>query len=254
MLDLSGKTAVVTAGCNGIGLTISKCLADLGANVVVTSRNDEVVGLAWKTFKGYEGRIYARKLLFDRNSVKNFFTQVVTEFGGVKVLVNCAGGRFQGKSVEEIDADDFVANINAGVVTAFECSRTSVELREQTHVESIINIGSIYGRQAVDHRIYPDLSKQTSVAYAAAKGALIQMTRYLAAYWAPLGIRVNCLNVGGIYRAQDMEFLSRYNARVPMGRMAEPEEVAGTVAFLASDASSYITGEAINVDGGLHAW
>ena len=127
-------------------------------------------------------------------------------------------------------------------------------MRDKTNIRSIVNIGSIYGRHAVDHRIYETPDRQTPITYACAKAAVAQMTRYLAAQWAPLSVRVNCVSPGGVKRAQTAEFYRRYSSRIPMGRMAEPNEIAGAVAFLASDASNYITGVDLSVDGGLHVW
>jgi NAD(P)-dependent dehydrogenase (short-subunit alcohol dehydrogenase family) len=138
--------------------------------------------------------------------------------------------------------------------TAFLCAQAVMSIHDKTKTSSIINIGSIYGSMAVDHRIYEDPSYQSPIAYACSKGALIQMTRYLAAYWAPRGVRVNCVSAGGIRGDQTPEFLARYNGRVPMARMAEAGEVSAAIAFLASDASSYMTGVDLPVDGGLHAW
>ena len=125
---------------------------------------------------------------------------------------------------------------------------------DRAATRSIVNVGSIYGSLAVDHRIYEDAERQTPIGYALAKGALVQMTRYLAAYWAPQGVRVNCVSAGGIKRAQTPGFYANYSSRVPMARMAEAEEIASAVAFLAGDASSYITGVDLLVDGGLHVW
>ena len=115
-------------------------------------------------------------------------------------------------------------------------------------------MGSIYGHLAVDHRIYLTPAAQTGISYAIAKAGLSQMTQYLAAYWATKNIRVNCVSPGGIKREQDPAFLANYNQKVPMGRMAEPQEVATAVRFLVSDDSSYITGQDLLIDGGMHIW
>jgi NAD(P)-dependent dehydrogenase (short-subunit alcohol dehydrogenase family) len=142
----------------------------------------------------------------------------------------------------------------ANIVQVFNMCKAVVARGSETHVSAIVNIGSIYGVVAVDHRIYLDPLHQATVAYASAKAGLVGMSRYLAAYWAPNGIRVNCVSPGGIKRQQDPEFYANYSRRVPMGRMATEEEVASTVAFLVMPASRFITGQNIMVDGGLTIW
>jgi NAD(P)-dependent dehydrogenase (short-subunit alcohol dehydrogenase family) len=124
---------------------------------------------------------------------------------------------------------------------------------------SIVHTGSIYGLMGPDHRIYEGSEYLGSTissppVYSASKGGVIGLTRYLATYWAKDGVRVNAVTPGGIQSGQNDEFQKRYGARVPMGRMAQADEVAAGVLFLASDASSYVTGQNLHVDGGLSAW
>lgn len=252
--DLTGQVAVVTAGCKGLGLDVARTLAALGARVIGTSRSADTVAACNATWAAEMPGLEARQLDFQSQSCDRLFAEIAAAHGGLHILVNCAGGRFPATTPEETTAADFLAEIEASVVTAFTCSQRLVAARESTKVRAIVNVGSVYGELAVDHRIYLDPAKQTPIAYAAAKAALVQMTRYLAAYWAPLGIRMNCVSPGGIKRAQAADFLARYGARVPMGRMGEASEIAGVVAFLASPASAYVTGENIMADGGLHVW
>ena len=242
---------MVTAGCGGVGVTIARTLTSLGARVIATSRD---AGRAADFEAGTQGRILGRVLQFEPQAAAQFVSEVVEELGSLDVLVNAAAGRTAGTSVEQTKADDMLSMFRDGCVTAFVVSQATMAAHARTGTRSIINIGSIYGSLAVDHRIYDDPSHQTAVAYACAKGALVQLTRYLAAYWAPLGVRVNSVSAGGIKRAQAPGFYAKYSARVPMGRMADPEEIAGAVAFLACDSSSYITGLDLIADGGLHVW
>ena len=248
--DLTGKVAVVTAGCGGIGASIAETLAQLGASVIATSRDPERARLFESL---HNGRIRGRVLRFDAASVQDFVRDALDEYGRIDVLVNAAAGRAPGISVEATGPDDLIGQFRDGCVSAFLVSQAVVATR-QAGVRSIVNIGSIYGSLAVDHRIYEDLNRQTPIGYAMAKAALVQMTRYLAACWAAEGIRVTCISAGAVKRAQTPGFYSNYSFRVPMQRMAEASEIASAAAFLASDASSYITGVDLMTDGGLHVW
>lgn len=254
MADLTGKIAIVTAGCSGAGSSISEKLALAGAKVIATSRDPETVKDLNIKWSGVENMPEARCLTFEAEAVDSFFKAVISDYGSANILVNAAAGRFAQKPVEATTAQDIIHDVESSVVSSFLCSQTLVNNIEKSHVESIVNIGSIYGSLAVDHRIYDSPEKQSSISYAIGKSALEHMTRYLAAYWAHYGVRVNCVSPGGIKNAQEQSFLDKYNARVPMGRMAEYHEISGPVLFLAGEDSSYITGEIIMVDGGLHTW
>ena len=249
--DLSGRVAVVTAGCAGVGASIAQGLAARGARVVATSRDRERA-LAFE--RDAKGGVLGRRLVFEAEAVAMFVAEIVGQLGSLDILVNAAAGRFPGGAVETATAEALLAEFRDGCVTSFMLSQAVMAAHEHTRTRSIVNIGSIYGSLAVDHRIYEDPSRQTSIGYACTKAALVQLTRYLAAYWAPKGVRVNCVSAGGIRRAQTPGFSANYSARVPMGRMAEPDEITGAAIFLASDASSYVTGVDLLVDGGLHVW
>lgn len=249
---LDGRVAVVTAGCAGLGHDIAERLAALGATVVATSRRAEAV--EQHNAAGAAGGIEARRLVFEDAEVDAFFAGIAADHGRIDVLVNAAARRSPGTSVDDLSAEVFLAELEAGLVSGFLCSRSALKHAGAPGLSSIVNIGSIYGVFAVDHRIYDDPARQTPLSYACAKAGLVQMTRYLAALWADRGVRVNCVSVGGVRHQQDPKFQARYGERVPMGRMAEPREVADAVAFLAAPASGYITGENLMLDGGLHAW
>jgi NAD(P)-dependent dehydrogenase (short-subunit alcohol dehydrogenase family) len=225
----------------------------MGATGIVTTRSAKRAE-RFNAERRTAGRIQAMTFTLKEGSADLFMREVVQRFGGLEILVNCAASRPKGAPVEVITPDDFADVFRDTVARPFECAQAAVLLREQTRIRSIVNIGSIYGQLAVDHRIYEMPDRQTPITYACAKAALIQMTRYLGACWAPLGVRVNCVSPGGVKRSQTPEFSAKYSSRVPMSRMASPEEVAGVVGFLASEASSYLTGQNIMVDGGLHVW
>ncbi len=251
---LAGNVAVVTAGCAGLGLAVARRLVEDGATVIATSRDPATVARCNEQWADTGQTLVARQLNFETAQCDRLFCDIAETFGGVDILVNAAAGRGSARTVEQTGSPDLLEHYSATVLTAFNCSQSVVKNSERTHIKSIVNIGSIYGVLAVDHRIYDDPERQTPVGYACAKAALVQLTRYLAAYWGPRDIRVNCVSVGGIARDQDEQFRHRYNARVPLGRMAQASEAADVVAFLAGPRSSYVTGANIMVDGGLHIW
>jgi NAD(P)-dependent dehydrogenase (short-subunit alcohol dehydrogenase family) len=248
--DLTGRVAVVTAGTAGIGATVAQTLAGLGATVVVTSREDARA----RAFEAAGQGIKGRTLSFEPDVIRDGLGAIAGEFGRLDVLVNAAASRVAGRTVETTTADDLMADYRDTCVSTFLCCQAVMAMHERTGTKSIVNIGSIYGSLAVDNRIYDDPADQSPLAYATSKGALIQMTRYLAAYWAPRGVRVNCVSVGGVRGGESASLNAKYSARVPMGRMAESSEIGAAVAFLASDASSYMTGANLPVDGGLNIW
>lgn len=249
--DLTGRVALVTAGCGGMGATLAQTLAGLGAQVIATSR-DEARARAFEQSTG--GRIRSWRLIFEPQKIRETIDAIADETGRIDILVNAASSRVAGRSVDDSTIDDFMSDYRDTCAVSFLCAQAIMAAHDKTKTSSIINIGSIYGSLAVDHRIYDDPARQAPIAYACSKAALIQMTRYLAAYWAPRSVRVNCVSAGGVRGAQSKEFYAKYCHRVPMARMAEASEVAAAVAFLASDASSYITGVDLLVDGGLHTW
>jgi NAD(P)-dependent dehydrogenase (short-subunit alcohol dehydrogenase family) len=201
----------------------------------------------------------------DPESVKQLTKDVTETFGAIDILLNNAASKSR-----DLDAffapfekyslaqwrDIMAVNIDGMFLVAQAVGK---QMAESGRGGSIIQTSSIYGIMASDKRIYEGsfyLGRQISnpAVYSASKAAVVGLTRYLAAYWADKGIRVNALVPGGVESGQNEIFKQKYSARVPMNRMAHPQEMVGAVLWLASDASSYVTGQSIAVDGGLSAW
>jgi NAD(P)-dependent dehydrogenase (short-subunit alcohol dehydrogenase family) len=266
LFDLSGKTALVTGVSGILGRHFCAGLAESGAAVaLVDIREDGVRGLAAELAAKYGVKAQGFVCdVSDPQSVRSMVKQVVAAFGGIDILHNNAAGKSD-------DMDDFFApfedysfeqwrQIMAVNLDGMFLVAQAVGKQMVAHGGgSIIQTSSIYGLLGPDQRIYEGseyLGHQINSpgVYAASKAGIIGLTRYLATYWAEKGIRVNAIAPGGAESGQNDEFMRRYSARIPMGRMAKAHEIVGALLYLASDASSYVTGQVIAVDGGLTAW
>lgn len=267
LFDLSGKTAIVTGGAGILGQHFCRALAEFGANVAVVDLDDDRTGALAAELKSAYGVQAAGVAcdIADPASVAAMLQQVVEQLGPVHVLHNNAASKsadldrffaaFEDYSLEEWRRIMSV-NIDGMFLVA---QAVGAEMIRQGTGGSIIQTSSVYGIRAADKRIYEGsfyLGRQISnpVVYSTSKAAVLGLSRQLAANWAEYGVRVNTLVPAGVSSGQNEEFHRRYSARVPLARMAQPEEMVGAVIYLASDASSYMTGQEIVVDGGLSAW
>lgn len=265
LFRLDGKVAVVTGGVGILGRGYCRALAERGAKVVIADINqsacdDLAIQLADQTGAKVHGLAVD---LSSEASIIDWSKAILDIHGRVDVLVNNAAAKAKGffAPLEDYSLQAWnevmAVNVNAVFLVVRELGPGMAE----RGVGSIINVASIYGVVGPDQRIYEgswyeDLGGaiNTPMIYAASKGAVVSMTRYLATYWGPKGIRCNCLTPGGVASGQNEEFDKLYSARVPMGRMAKADEMIGALIYLASDASSYVNGQNIIVDGGWTAW
>jgi NAD(P)-dependent dehydrogenase (short-subunit alcohol dehydrogenase family) len=262
MFDLANEVVVLTGGGGILGSSFADVLAAHGARLAVLDRDGgraEEVARAVKKRHGVAVRPYE----FDV-AVGDLATTaqcIETELGPVTVLVNAAATKTDGffAPFEQYALKDWHTVIRTNVTGAMRCCQTFGTRMADAGRGSIINILSIYGVVAPDQRIYEGSCYEgrpinTPAVYSTSKAALWGLTRYLASYWAGTGVRVNAVTPGGVFSGQNQTFVERYSARVPMQRMAEPDEISGALVYLASRASSYVTGQNIIVDGGLSVW
>jgi len=267
LFDLSGKTAIITGASGILGSHFSAGLAEAGADLALLDICSEgIEDLAYKLRTRYGVRAQAFICdVSDPASVKQAVATVVQTFGGIDILHNNAAGKskhldsffapFENYSLEQW-RQIIAVNLDGMFLMAQAVGKQMIA---QARGGSIIQTSSIYGLMSPDHRIYEGsnyLGRQinTPAVYSASKAGIIGLTRYLATYWAGKRIRVNSIAPGGAESGQNDEFKNRYSSRIPMGRMAQPSEMVGALLYLASDASSYVTGQTIVVDGGLEAW
>ena len=267
LFDLHGKTAIVTGGAGILGRRFCAGLAEFGANVAVVDIDAKAAkGVAEELEGQYENKSIGIGCNISKpDSVKNMVRQAVSSLGNIHILHNNAAAKsddldaffapFEEYSLEQW-REIMAVNIDGMFLVAQAVGKHMVEHGEGG---SIIQTSSIYGIMAPDKRIYEGShymgrAINTPAVYSTSKAAVIGLTKYLAAYWADKGIRVNTLTPGGVESGQNETFKQRYSERIPLGRMAQPDEMVSALIYLASDASSYVTGQNIIVDGGLAAW
>jgi NAD(P)-dependent dehydrogenase (short-subunit alcohol dehydrogenase family) len=267
LFDLSGRTAVITGASGILGRHFSFGLAEAGANIaLIDIQSKAVEELASEIAQKYDVKVQGFVCdVSNSESVKVMVKDVVASFGHIEILHNNAAGKSDDLEAFFTPFEDYslaqwrqimAVNLDGMFLVAQAIGKQMVA---QGSGGSIIQTSSIYGLMGPDQRIYENsfyLGRQinTPAVYSASKAGVIGLTKYLSAYWAPQGIRVNAIAPGGAESGQNDEFIRRYSQRIPMGRMAQAHEIVGALLYLASDASSYVTGQIIAVDGGLSAW
>ena len=262
LFDLGGKVALITGGARNLGYDMALALAEAGATVALTSRSLESAEAAAGRIAGLTGRAAAGFAceVTDESSVNGFVESTLRQFGKIDILVNNAGNVTSLPAEAQIESRPFEqwqATIASNLNSVFLCSKAVIaRAMKPAGAGVIINIASAAGLIGKDRRIYQGTPMGgATVDYHAAKGGVIAMTRDMAVYLAPLGIRVNAISPGGFWRNHSETFTQQYSNLVPMGRMGvDGKEMKGVVVFLASEASSYMTGANLAVDGGLTAW
>jgi NAD(P)-dependent dehydrogenase (short-subunit alcohol dehydrogenase family) len=254
LFRLDRKVAVVTGGAGTVGKAIVRALAEAGALVVAASRNVAACQ-EYATALNSEGLNVegARCDLASEQEIRDLRDEVLRRHGAADILFNNGLARHGGDLRHTTGADlDASLQVNAtGLILA--CQMFS-ELMQERRSGSIVNICSIYGVVAPDFALYQGMRLGTRIDYAFIKGGMLSLTRYLACYLAPFGVRVNSLSPGAIQTPDLPEsFVSSYSRRVPLGRLAQAWEMQGAALFLASEASTYVTGQNIIVDGGWTA-
>lgn len=265
LFSLKEKVAVVTGALGLLGKHHCHALAESGASVVVCDLDESDCAKFASTLPGLALGISAD--VTNKKSIIELKNKILSNYGKIDVLVNNAAindkfedplSALEESKFENYPVEMFKKSLDVNVTGMFLCSQILGTEMVEKNYGSIINIASTYGIVAPDQSIYKnEKGEQTfykSVAYPVTKGAVISFTKFLAAYWGNKGVRVNTLTPGGVRDNQDEFFVKNYSAKTPLGRMAHPTDYKGALVFLASDASSYMTGANLIVDGGWTAW
>ena len=264
LFSLKGKTAIVTGALGLIGKKHCEALALAGANVVVADMNNaEVIRFAQELGPQHMGigvDVTNKDLLIEVRDA------IIAKYSTIDILVNNAAinDMFENPALagelsafENYPLSSFQQSLNVNVTGVFLCAQVFGTVMATQGFGSIINVASTYGIVGPDQSIYKnELGEQDfykSAAYPVTKGAVISFTRFLAAYWGDKGVRVNTLSPGGVENNQNEFFIKNYAAKTPLGRMAKADDYQGALIFLASDASAYMTGANLVVDGGWTA-
>jgi NAD(P)-dependent dehydrogenase (short-subunit alcohol dehydrogenase family) len=263
--SLAGRVAVVTGALGRLGPVWCGALLGAGATVVALDLpgappSDAILQMQHDA----KGALHLGHAdVSDRSSLEDARRSLTERVGRASVLVNNAGidqppGIAATYRIEDVPADVMRGVLDVNFVGAFQAAQVFGADMVHDRRGSIINIGSLYASVSPDARFYDHLPVDPPFlkppAYGASKAALVNLTKYLATHWAPYGVRVNALSPGGVLGGQDEQFKRKFTARVPLGRMASPEDLGGPLVFLASDASAYVTGIELRVDGGFTAW
>jgi len=270
LFDLDGRVAVITGGGGLLGPRHAEAIARHGGIPVLVDVRPAAAE-RWVAEQRALHRGEASAFACDITSpaaVEGLLGDVLARYGRVDVLLNNAAnnpkveapGEQAWSRPESFPMEQWDADIAVGLTGAFLCARVFGAEMARRGKGSIINFASYLGILAPEPRLYrrEGLAEEQQpvkpISYTVVKSGILGLTRYLAAYWGERGVRVNAITPGGVYNGQDPEFVQKLSRRIPMGRMAEPDELGGAVVFLASDASSYVTGANVVVDGGRVCW
>jgi len=272
LFDLTGRVAIITGGAGLLGRKHAEAIAEAGGIPVIA---DLKPSSAEETARSIREKypVDSRGLAVDitrRDSIEALLQGVLAHYQRVDILINNAAnnpkvedkkpGQEEWSRFENFPIEAWQADLMVGLTGAFLCSQVIGSVMAAGHGGVILNIASDLAVIAPDQRIYrkPGLPEEAQpvkpVTYSVVKSGLIGLTRYLATYWASQNVRVNALSPGGVYNGQPDEFVQKLTALIPMGRMAHVDEYKGAVLFLVSDASSYMTGGNLIIEGGRTVW
>ena len=257
IFSLNGKVAIITGGSGHLGKSLTRALSEAGAQTIIASRNFQNSDRFAQKINSTRCKPIAIQVdVTEKQSVWNLVDKVKEEYGKLDILVNCAANS-RIENIEKMSVEDWDFTINNSLNSVFLTTQAVIEPMKKEG-GSIINISSMYGLVSPYPTIYGDTGYNNPASYGAAKAGILQFTRYCACHLAKYSIRVNAISPGA-FPSQDVQkrspdFIKSLSERIPLNRIGDPWELKGAVVFLSSEASSYITGQNIIVDGGWTVW
>ncbi len=266
LFDLTGRVAIVTGACGQLGTEYVKILLAAGVSVAAFDLREPAPDSALAMLDTAH-LLFAKVDVTSRMQIADGLELTIERFGKPSILINNAAidappGATERETgpFEDYPETSWQAMMDVNLKSMFLCCQVIGGDMARSNCGSIINIASIYGILSPDQRLYEYRAKKTGkpfykpVAYSVTKSGVLNLTRYLATYWAKQNVRVNTLTLGGVYNNQDETFVRNYSQKVPLARMARADEYNGAILFLAADASSYMTGANLVIDGGFSSW
>lgn len=256
LFSCEGKVAMVTGGRGLIGKEIVRALDEFGARVYVADIRDPGSGEAGSQVGPAPSLRHLSLDITSEKSVEEAVATIVEREKRIDLVVNSAYPRTGdwGVSLEKVPFESWKENLNNHLGGYFLCCQKVAEIMKRQGGGALINLASTYGVVAPDPSIYEGTEMAMPVAYAPIKAGIIALTRYFATHYGAYNVRANSISPGGIFDGQPASFVERYALKTPLKRMGRPADVVGAVIYLASDASSYVTGHNLMVDGGWTAW
>jgi NAD(P)-dependent dehydrogenase (short-subunit alcohol dehydrogenase family) len=269
LFSLKGKTVIITGAAGLLGKNYAQALSEAGANLALLDKDKKSLEELNQSLQGGQKSICINCDISSEKNIVEATNKIVSEFKGPFVLINNAaidskvsldGKEENFNRLENFPLDTWTDELNIGLTAAMLFCKHLGPIMAEQGGGLILNISSDLGIISPDQRLYRleniEESKQNvkPVSYSVIKHALIGLTKYVATYWAKDGVRCNAIAPGGVFSNQPNEFVTKLESLIPLGRMAEEDEYSGLIVFLCSDASSYINGETIVIDGGRSIW
>ena len=259
MFNLTGKTVVITGGAGHLGRGMSEALAAFHADLFILGKNEDKCQKYAKQLKAKYGLRFCEGISFDLDieaSIEIALDRIFSQTNRIDVLINNAAYSGLGE-IENLSNEDWMHGMNGTINGVFRVTKYALRYMLKAGQGNIINIGSMYGIVSPDMGIYGNSQQNNPSFYGAGKAAIIQFTRYLACVYGKRGIRANAISPGPFPNKEvqeNKEFIERLKSKTPMHRIGQPVDLQGIIVYLSSDASAYMTGQNISVDGGWTAW
>ncbi len=272
LFDLTGRVAIVTGGAGMLGLRHAEAIAEAGGTPVLADLSPEALEAGVGHLRERTGvdALAVEVDISNRDGVQAMVGDVLNELGRIDILINNAALTVRGGSetlegyfapFEDYPLELWQRALDVNLTGTFLVTQAVGRVMVEQTRGVVLNIAAVYGMVSPDHRIYDGILNQyggqafnTPISYSATKAAILNFTRYLATYWADKGIRVNSFSPGAVFDEHDETFVRNLTSRIPLARMAHKDEYKGAIVFLVSDASSYMTGANLVVDGGWTSW